>query len=237
MLKAEYGMTHGAAHRVSLLARQTTDPAPDVDPAGTLYAGRKAGLRPIHDALMRAVTALGDDLNIAPKKGYLSLRRRKQFAMIQPSTATRVDLGLILNDVPVNERLETAVGFNALFTHRIRLTTPADVDADLATWLRRAYEQAGRPPEWPAHLRVNRQRTLLPLFRHGNTARRGRRLRPPIRPAVPARCRSRSRPPGPAADRLRPRHAAGLAHRSANIDWHEPKRRLRVIPTKHLDCI
>ena len=71
---------------------------------------------------------IGDDIEIAPKKGYVSLRRRKQFAMIQPSAAGRIDLGLILRDVPPDARLESAKGFNALFTHRVRLTSiPGEV--------------------------------------------------------------------------------------------------------------
>jgi hypothetical protein len=147
MLKSEYGMTHGAAHRVSLVSRQapTQDQAPDQDgdPAAALYTGRKADLRPLHDTLMTAISALGADIDQVPKKGYLSLRRRKQFAMIQPSGAGRIDLGLILKDVPAAGRLEPATGFNALFTHRVRLADPAGLDAELMAWLRAAYDNAG----------------------------------------------------------------------------------------------
>jgi len=146
MLKSDYGMTHGAAHRVALVARQAAQPAGterDNDPIGALYTGKKAGLRPLHEALMKAVEALGDDIELAPKKGYVSLRRRKQVAMIQPSAAGRIDLGLILRDMPADERLESAAGFNALFTHRVRLFGPADVDAQLISWLQRAYDHAG----------------------------------------------------------------------------------------------
>jgi Domain of unknown function (DUF5655) len=101
--------------------RPTDGPGADGDPADALYAGAKAGLRPIHDAVLGAVLAFGDDIETVPKKGYLSLRRRKQFAMIQPGTSRRVDLGLILGDVPPNGRLEPAARFNAMFTHRVRL--------------------------------------------------------------------------------------------------------------------
>ena len=92
---------------------------------------------------MEAVTAFGDDIEQVPKKGYLSLRRRKQFAIIQPSGAGRIDVGLILKDVPADGRLESAAGFNALFTHRIRLAHPADLDSELISWLRSAYDRAG----------------------------------------------------------------------------------------------
>jgi hypothetical protein len=91
---------------------------------------------------MTAITGLGDDVQLAPKKGYVSLRRRKQFAMLQPSSAGRIDVGLILPGAPAQGRLEPAAGFNALFTHRVRVSRLADIDAELIAWLSRAYDRA-----------------------------------------------------------------------------------------------
>ncbi len=150
MLKSQYGMSHGSAHRVALKAREAdavsiakAAGASGRDPVAELYSGKKAGLKPLHDVLMTAITTFGDDIELAPKKGYMSLRRRKQFAMIQPTTATRIDLGLILKDVPATERLESAASFNALFTHRVRVNTINDVDAQVIAWLKQAYDLAG----------------------------------------------------------------------------------------------
>ena len=154
MLKADYGMAHGAAHRVSLLSRQAASgaSAPASGPAtaspgevaDALYAGKKAPLRPLHDQLMAMVHAMGPDVSLAPKKGYVSLRRPgKQFAMIQPSGAGRIDLGLILPGVPQAGRLEPSGSFNALFTHRVRVTSAGDLDDALAGWLAAAYAAAG----------------------------------------------------------------------------------------------
>ena len=145
MLKADHGLAHGAAHRLSLLARQRPDAgaAAPADPADPLYAGTKAGLRPLHDALLGEIRALGT-FDIAPKKGYLSLRRRKQFAMVQPSTASRIDLGLILPaTTPAAGRLESAARFNPLFTHRVRIIAVTDLDDELRGWLATAYALAG----------------------------------------------------------------------------------------------
>jgi len=158
MLKADHGMAHGAAHRVSLLSRQAAVPdaalasatasgpatASPSDVADALYAGKKASLRPLHDQLMARILGLGPDVSLAPKKGYVSLRRpRKQFAMIQPSGAGRIDLGLILPGVPAAGRLEAAGSFNALFTHRVRVTSAGDLDDAVAGWLAAAYTAAG----------------------------------------------------------------------------------------------
>jgi hypothetical protein len=150
MLKSQYGMSHGSAHRVALKAREAeaasivkAAEASSRDSVSELYSGKKAGLKPLHDTLMTAITTSGDDIELALKKGYVSLRRKKQFAMIQPTTATRIDLGLILKDVPATERLESAASFNALFTHRVRVSTINDVDAQVISWLKQAYDLAG----------------------------------------------------------------------------------------------
>ena len=142
MLKTEHGMTHGAAHRVALLARAAAAPPPD-DPVAALYSGRKAGVRPIHDKLIEMVSEFGSDITQAPKKGYISLRRTRQFAMIQPSAAGRLDVGLVLKGVSPVGRLESASGFNALFTHRVRVHSIDELDAELLSLLRRAYLEAG----------------------------------------------------------------------------------------------
>jgi hypothetical protein len=79
----------------------------------------------------------------APKKGYISIRRTKQFAMIQPSATGRLDVGLILRDVRAEGRLEPAGSFNALFTHRVRVMSPDEINTGLTEWLHAAYTNAG----------------------------------------------------------------------------------------------
>ena len=72
----------------------------------------------------------------------MSLRRSKQFGLVQASTATRIDVGLCLKDVPATERLERAGSFNAMVSHRVRIESVKAVDAELKAWLREAYERA-----------------------------------------------------------------------------------------------
>lgn len=69
-----------------------------------IYSGPKAELRPIHDRLMEAINQFGE-FEVAPKKGYVSLRRKRQFAMIGPATKTRVEVGLNMKGVETTERL------------------------------------------------------------------------------------------------------------------------------------
>ena len=145
LLKTEHGMTHGfanlVAHHALRAAGGGAGGASD-DPVAAQYAGPKADLRPVYDALVAAARRLGSDVEIAPKKTYVSLRRSKQFALIQPSTATRVDLGLNLKGEPATKRLEASGSFNAMVSHRVRLASKADVDAELKSWLKQAYARA-----------------------------------------------------------------------------------------------
>lgn len=143
-IKAEYGVTHGYARQIAIkaLESQRQDDIGGGDLVEAMYNGAKAGLKPIHDALMAKINAFGPDVDVAPKKGYVSLRRNKQFAMIQPSTATRLDVGIMLKGVPPGERLEASGSFNAMFTHRVRVTELAEVNDELIGWLKQAYDLA-----------------------------------------------------------------------------------------------
>jgi hypothetical protein len=142
-LKAEHGLSH--AHANHIAKRATAPPAAEAgeDPLKALFEGGKAGLRPIYDTLAGTALAFGPDVEIAPKKANVSLRRRKQFALAQPSTRTRLDLGLILPARPPLGRLEASGGFNAMFTHRVKLAKVGEVDDEVKTWLREAYDLAG----------------------------------------------------------------------------------------------
>ncbi|MEO2090139.1 MAG: DUF5655 domain-containing protein [Gemmataceae bacterium] len=144
LLKADHGVTHGYANMIALQALGSdSHTAGDTGDLVTgQYAGAKAGLRPIYDAVLAAVGRFGADVTVAPKKAYISLRRGKQFAIVQPSSATRVDVGLVLADTAAARRLETAGSFNAMMTHRVRVGSPAEVDKELIGWLRQAYDAA-----------------------------------------------------------------------------------------------
>ena len=142
-LKGEHGLSHGHANHIAKRALEAAAPRSADDPVAHLFEGDKAALRPLYDHLVAAMVALGPDVEVAPKKANVSLRRRKQFALLQPSTKTRLDLGLILKDVTPTGRLEASGSFNAMFTHRVKLTTPTEVDAGVLGWIRLAHAGAG----------------------------------------------------------------------------------------------
>lgn len=141
-LKGEHGLGHGYANLVASRALASPAAAGEEGLVAAQYAGAKAALRPIYDTLAAAVASFGTDVEIAPKKTCVSFRRSKQFALVQPSTATRVDVGIQLKGVEPAGRLEASGSFNAMVSHRVRLSAAAEIDDELIGWLRAAYDRA-----------------------------------------------------------------------------------------------
>ncbi|MFA5684693.1 MAG: DUF4287 domain-containing protein [Lysobacteraceae bacterium] len=143
-LKAEHGIGHGYANLVAVHAREAAagGASSAEELIAALFAGRKSALKPRYDAVMQQLATLGSEVDIAPKKTCVSLRRSKQFALLQPSTTGRLDLGLNLKGVAPQGRLEAAGSFNAMCSHRIRLERDEDVDAEVLRWLKQAYDAA-----------------------------------------------------------------------------------------------
>jgi len=139
-LKREHQVSHGYANGIVLQYRGRGAPEPsDDDLVEAQYAGPKAALRPVYDALVAQVRGLGDDVEISPKKAGVSLRRSKQFALVTPSSARRLQVGINLKGTSPTDRLEPATG---MCTHQVSVTAVEDVDDELLGWLRQAYEQS-----------------------------------------------------------------------------------------------
>lgn len=151
-LMEQFGLGYGDANTLAFFVDK---PVPDLsgaaaatlpavqagDPLDALYTGAKAHLRPLHEKVMQAVAALGP-CEQAPKKTYISLRRKKQFAMIGPATKDRVEIGLNVKGLPADPRL-TVVPPGGMCNVKLRIGSAAEVDAALAGWLRAAYDAAG----------------------------------------------------------------------------------------------
>lgn len=138
-LKTEHGLSHGNANLVALSARRGSD-APTGDAlVNSIYAGQKAAVRPLHDAVIAVAKGFGSDVELAPKQAYVSLRRSKQFATVGPASGGRLEVGLNLKGVEPAGRLEASSG---MCTHRVRLAAPAEFDGEVQAWLREAYDRA-----------------------------------------------------------------------------------------------
>lgn len=144
-LKSEFGLTHGYANTIALLFRQKMEGGPldDEELVAAQYQ-KKQELKPLYDKLVKTVQSFGSDVEVAPKKSYVSLRRAKQFGIIQPSTKTRMDIGLNLNsDLEVSGRLIEGDRWSGMCTHRIEVQKDEDLSQEVVDWLKKAYDMAG----------------------------------------------------------------------------------------------
>lgn len=143
-LKEKHGFTHGFANLVAHKSKGSDagSAANTDDLIEKQYTGKES-LRPFYDQLIEKIKAFGADVEIAPKNAYVSLRRKKQFALIQPSTKTRLDIGLNLKGQEPAGKLEAGGSWNAMCTHRIRIENAEDMDSTVVTWLQMAYDNAG----------------------------------------------------------------------------------------------
>lgn len=148
MLKRDLGLGHGDAntlvHHVlksdgqSAAAEQnlSTD-----DVVSGLYTGPKAALRPIHDKVMAEISKLGE-FEVSPKKTYVSLRRKKQFAMVGPATKTQIEVGINSKTLTATDRL-VEMPPNSMCNFKVRLSSVDEVDEALIGWIKQAFESAG----------------------------------------------------------------------------------------------
>ena len=138
-LKTEHQVTHGFANTIVSLSKQE-DNAPE-DLVKTQYSG-KEDLFPIYEKLIDFVNTLGSDVTITPKKGSVSIIRKRQFILIKPATKTRIDLGFKLKDKPTTDRLGNSGPFGTMCTHRVQLTDTKDIDSELKGWIKEAYDKS-----------------------------------------------------------------------------------------------
>ncbi len=149
-LKAEHGMGTNAAWWIA--ERAGGKGAAEDTPEGYLeaaagyveamFAGAKAGLRPIYERVLELAAELGPDVKACPCQTIVPLYRNHVFAQLKPSTRTRLDLGFALKDLPAEGRLIDTGGFakKDRITHRIPLESLEDIDKEVNRWLERAYD-------------------------------------------------------------------------------------------------
>ncbi len=137
-LKNEHQITHGFANQISLRrAEESLDAAP-VDATEQIFAKRPHAYE-IYKALLVKILEFGSDVDLGPKKAYVSVRRKKQFAILQPA-ADRLDVGINLSAMQSGERLEDSGSFNAMVSHRVRVRSIDEIDQELLDWLGTAYQ-------------------------------------------------------------------------------------------------
>lgn len=142
-LKQEYALGHGHANVIAHEIQNAGQPKETADDRfEQLFGGAKAAWRKPYEALVVKLGKLGDDFAVAPTKSYISLLRgTKKFGVVAV-TADRLDVGIKLKGVPAAGRLEASGDWNAMVTHRVRVSDAKQLNAELLAWLKQAYQQA-----------------------------------------------------------------------------------------------
>jgi len=143
-LKETHGLTHGYANLVAHKAKGSDAGSAEnkEELIEKQYKG-KEHLIPIYDRLFGEIQKFGSDIEIAPKNAYVSMRRKKQFAILQPATKTRFEIGINLKGQEARGKLEAINTPNAMCSHRINVADTKDIDNEIIGWLKQAYDNAG----------------------------------------------------------------------------------------------
>ncbi len=144
MVMRKWGLSYSDANALVHVAQEAPkkpvkEKKPE-DPLDKFYSGAKAPLRPIHEAITREVSRFGE-FECVPEKGYISLRRKKQFLMLRPTRNKQLELGLNVKDLPPAIRLQEQPRGSEV-NYLVRLSDPIEVNAEIIAWMKFAYEIA-----------------------------------------------------------------------------------------------
>lgn len=142
-LKEEHSLSHGFANLIALSSKgKLADSEESGDRLIEAQYKGKENLRPIYDKLLAKILKLGKDIEIAPKNAYVSLKRKKQFAMLIPATKTRYEIGLNLKGQAGKGILEEVKAANSMCSHKIKIESFDEITDEVMDWIRAAYESA-----------------------------------------------------------------------------------------------
>jgi Domain of unknown function (DUF4287)/Domain of unknown function (DUF5655) len=143
-LKSDFALGHGHANAiVAVLLKSKTRKTSSDEKLEQLCAGKKAIWRETCDTLIAKLKAFDPNVDALANETYVNvLVGKKKFAILQPSSAERFDVGIKLKGFAPTDRLELAGSWNSMVTHRVRMTNPQQIDSELLAWLRAAYKAA-----------------------------------------------------------------------------------------------
>jgi hypothetical protein len=142
-LKEKHGLTYGFANLIAHKSKGSdAGSAINQDDLITKQYQGKEHFKPIYYKLISEIQSYGQDIEIAPKNNYVSLRRKKQFAILNPVTKTRFEIGVNLKGQEPKGKLE-AEKPNSMCSHKINITDIKDLDKEVFEWIKTAYDQAG----------------------------------------------------------------------------------------------
>jgi predicted transport protein len=142
-LKEKHNVTHGYASEIALkVLGSDADSTTNTDALIVSQYKGKENLKPFYDKLISEIEKFDGKFEIAPKKTYVSLKRKKQFIILNPASKTRFEIGFNLKSVEAKGKLENEKP-NGICSHKINLTDIKEIDKEVIDWIRKAFDNAG----------------------------------------------------------------------------------------------
>lgn len=140
-LKQDFALGHGHANAIAVvLLKPDPRKASPTEHLDALFAGPQVVWRDPCERLLARVREFGPDVSIDTNETYVNILRAKKFAILQPSSAVRLDIGIKRKGVAPAGRFEAAGSWNRMVTHRLRVVDPREIDAEVVAWLKLAYD-------------------------------------------------------------------------------------------------
>ncbi len=141
-LKEKHSVTHGYASEIALkVLGSDADSTADTDGLIVSQYKGKEHLKPFYDKLITEIQKFDGAFEIAPKKTYVSLKRKKQFIILNPASKTRFEIGFNLKGVEAKGKLE-AEKPNGICSHKINLSDVKEIDKEVINWIKIAFNNA-----------------------------------------------------------------------------------------------
>jgi predicted transport protein len=142
-LKEKHNVTHGYASEIGLkvLGSDADSTSNTDDLLVSQYKG-KENLQPFYEKLIAEINKFDGEFEIAPKKTYVSLKRKKQFVVLNPASKTRFEIGFNLKGVEAKGKLENEKP-NGICSHKINLADIKEIDKEVIDWIKIAFKNAG----------------------------------------------------------------------------------------------
>ncbi len=141
-LKETHLVTHGYASEIALKVLGTdADSAENTEDFIVSQYKGKEHLKSYYDRIITEIKQFDGEFEIAPKKTYVSLKRKKQFIILNPASKTRFEIGFNLKGVEPNGKLE-AEKPNGICSHKINIADINEIDSEVINWIKMAFQKA-----------------------------------------------------------------------------------------------
>jgi predicted transport protein len=141
----EQGLTTNYADWIAATAEGKEIGADNYDPEAlveAMFSGAKAELLPIYEKLLKLGLSLGKDVTASPGKTMVALYRKRVFARITPTTRTRIDVQLALEEStkPTARLKDIQDKSKNRINRQIGITSAAEIDDEVKRLLKHAYD-------------------------------------------------------------------------------------------------